>query len=81
MVAIPFAPTFTLERLAMSVSNSKAGCTRFRGVGGRNGNQFDPKFQALVGQKHTQLVERPTIGSAPFFTRVWFLIQVLCDAC
>ena len=79
MVSIAFPPTLALKRLAVSAPNSEAGRARFGSVSGRNSNQFDPEFQALVSQKYAQLIERPTISPASFFFVTWLLIQVLCD--
>ncbi len=80
MVTIAFPSTLTLVSLTISTSNSEAGCTRFGCVSGWNTNQFDSLFETFVSQKHTQLIERPTIGSTPFFSVAWFLIQVIPDA-
>lgn len=80
MVGITFPPTHTPKRFAVSVPNSAADRARFGSVSGRNSYQLNPKFQALISQENTQLIERPTIGSASFFSSTWLLIQVISDA-
>lgn len=80
MVSITPPPTFTLKRLAISAPNTSTRSAGLRSVSGWNSNQFDPRFEALVSQKDPQLVERPTISSAPFFFLAWLLVQVLSDA-
>ena len=70
----------TLKPLAAPVANMQAGMAGLARVCGLDGYQIDPTSKTFIGNKLTQLVERPTVKASTLSLVPWLLIGSISDA-